>query len=185
MKSDPVQHTCDALLAGELTVFDLSARRLSKFFGKTTSMFYSRWGSLDGFLFGVGQAGFVELGDRMRSAWRKGDLRDVAEAFVRFGFEQESLYHVMFQLPHDWPALRLKGLLAEPLAGRQVWSELVDAVRESGAKTPEQDAHLLYAGLHGLVDQAITGRANFDDLASSDADVAVGLARRLAERLGQ
>lgn len=183
---DAVAKVCRALARGRLRAEGLTARELGAFVGKTTSVLYHHWGSLDGFLHAVGQAGFVELGGRLEKVLADGgDLPDVAEAFVRFGLECPALYYVMFERRYDWKALRKRGAFEEALPGAQLWQRLTERVAATGADDPDLDARLFFAGLHGLVSLASSGRANVGTLARTDRDVALAAARRLAVRLSR
>ncbi len=71
------------------------------------------------------------------------------------------------------------------MPGLVQWETMVAWFANLGSDDPDGDARLLYAGLHGLVSLASTGRANIGDLNTSDRDMAISLARRLARRLTQ
>ncbi|MEM6792261.1 MAG: TetR-like C-terminal domain-containing protein [Myxococcota bacterium] len=182
--ADPVLHVRDALASGELGFEDLTARRLGGFLGKTTSVLYHHWGSLDGFLFAVSQAGMALLYDRLEvSLAARGSLADVAAAFVAFGLESPALYSLMFVHRFDWGALRRSGAMDEPMPGLRIWNTLVERMRAAGHADPEDDARLLYAALHGLVSLASSGRVNIGALADTERDVAMASARRLVAQL--
>ncbi len=179
-----VETVCDALTQGELGADALTARHLGQHLGKTTSVLYHHFGSLDGFLFAVAQAGFGHLGARLAATLKAGrSLEDVAEAFVTFGLDRPALYHLMFEKRYDWEALRDKGVLQADMPGLGVWSALVGFFAGAGSEEPESDARLLYAGVHGLVSLAASGRANVGDRSVSDRRAAIASARRLARRL--
>jgi len=175
---DAIRKTRDALAAGELRASDLTARGLGAFLGKTSSVLYRRWGSVEGFLHAVGQDGFRMLGDRLIGASVAG-LPGVAEAYVAFGLDHAELYHLMFERRYDWEALRAAGSLSE-LPGLVLWRTGIDTLREAGSAAPEDDARVLFASLHGLVSLALSGRANVGDLSITDREAAVRSARRLA-----
>lgn len=182
--SDPVLYVRDALASGELGFEDLTARRLGSFLGKTTSVLYHHWGSLDGFLFAVSQAGMALLHDRLSSALdERASLADVAAAFVAFGLDSPALYALMFVHRFDWAALKRAGAMDQPMPGLMIWNTLVDRIRACGSPDPEADARLLYAALHGLVSLASSGRVNIGALADTDRDVALASAHRLVEHL--
>lgn len=176
---EPVERVKQALQSGELTAEELTARRLGELLGKTTSVLYHHWGSLDGFLHAVGQAGLRDLGARLAVALRSGGLEGVAVAFVDFGLESPALYSLMFERRYDWSALSASGLL-QASAGLALWTHVVSSFRAAGSPAPERDARVLLAGLHGLVSLASTGRANLAATDRSDADVARDTARHLA-----
>jgi AcrR family transcriptional regulator len=179
-----VSRVCRALARGRLSLDALTARDLSKFVGKTTSLLYHHWGSLDGFLYAVSQAGFEELGQRFRKVIDDGgDLPNLAEAFVTFGLESPALYALMFERHYDWAALKKSGAFASPGTAHELWQSLVAALKSAGSDDPDMDARLLYSGLHGLVSLAVSGRANFGALAKTDREIALLAARRLALRL--
>lgn len=174
---------CDALASGKLVAKDLTARRLSAFVGKTTSVLYHHWGCLDGFLYAVSQEAVGRLGQRLVTEIG-GDDRDglarAAEEFVRFGVDNPALYELMFVRVFDWEALRKQGRTQGP--GLGLWAQLVAYFAGRGSEQPETDARLMFAGLHGLVHLALSGRANVGEISVSDRDTALSAARALAER---
>jgi AcrR family transcriptional regulator len=173
--TEPVEAILKALLAGSLSSGDLTARQLGAFLGKTTGHVYHHWGSLDGLLFSVSQAGFAHLARDLRA--RHGGLEEVAVAFVDFGLEHPALYELMFERRFDWAALREQGRLTpDALPGLGIWGALATAI---GA----DEARLLFAGLHGLVSLAASGRANIGALTQSDREVARTSARLLVRKL--
>ncbi len=137
----------DALVAGELGVDGLTARRLSARLGRTTSVLYHHWGSLDGFLFAVAQDGYRLLGERLLAAAGEG-LPGVAEAYIDFGLEQGTLYGLMFERTWDWDALRAAGAMTD-LPGLVLWDRVTDILAAGGSDDPPRDALLLHAALHG------------------------------------
>jgi AcrR family transcriptional regulator len=181
---ETVGKVCRALSRGRLKLDQLTARGLGGFLGKTTSVVYHHFGSLDGFLFAVGQGGFAELANRLRGVLAEGGrLEELAEAFVGFGLDTPALYTLMFERRYDWAALRKRGALDAQGPGLATWSELVAFLAGAGSPDPEGDARLLMAGLHGLVALAATGRANVGAMSRSDRDIAVASARSLARRI--
>jgi AcrR family transcriptional regulator len=172
------------MLRGKLRTEDLTARSLGELLGKTTGALYHHFGSLDGFLHQVAQAGFEKLGTEQAAVLAgNGSFGDLAEAFVRFGLEHRELYRLMFERQYDWQALRQSGKLAADMPGLGLWRNLVRALEARGSSCAEIDARLLYAGLHGLVTLANTGRANVARVEISDRQMALDLARQLAERI--
>jgi AcrR family transcriptional regulator len=174
---DPPEQIFAALLAGELSAADLTARELGAFLGKTTGHVYHRWGSLDGLLFAVSQAGFAHLGRELGRVYeRTNGLAEVAAAFVEFGLAHPDLYTLMFEHRFDWDALRARGMLTGDTPGLGLWRMLAEQL---GA----EEARLLFAGLHGLVSLAASGRANIGLTSKSDREVARASARRLVHML--
>ena len=83
MSDDAIDPVYRALIAGELDPADLSARRIGKLLGKTTSVLYHHFGSLDGFLFAVSQRGYADLRAKLEAVFASNhDLADVAEAHL-------------------------------------------------------------------------------------------------------
>ncbi len=177
---DPADRICAALWSGTLSEADLTARQLGAFLGKTTGHVYHRWGSLDGLLHDVGQAGFVRLGKHLTAlaakAGEAGSLAALAVGFVDFGLQHPALYALMFERRFDWSELRARGSVGPSSPGAGLF-------REMAARLGIEEARLLYAGLHGLVSLASSGRANVGALTQSDRDVARASARRLATLL--
>ncbi len=180
---EPARRVRDALLEGELELADLTARQLGAFLGKTTSVLYHHFGSLEGFLFAVGQEGFALLGERLAAGLARGGAAEAAACFVAFGLDCPALYHLMLGRPYDWKALRAAGALEGPMPGLQLWGAIATRLGAEGAVDPVEDTRLLVAGLHGLVSLAATGRANFRRLDRSDREVALQSARALVSRL--
>jgi hypothetical protein len=175
---DAIERVLRAIEAGELGQDDLTARRLGAFLGKTTSVLYHHWGSLDVFLYDVGQAGFAELAGVL------GPLPpcDMAEAYVRFAVERPVLYELMFHRRWDWAALRARRDTRASV-GFGLWQALVGRLAAAGSADPDTDARILYAALHGIASLAISGRANVGNLERSDLETAVHAARQLIHRL--
>jgi AcrR family transcriptional regulator len=185
MSDDPIQRVLDAICGGELQADDLSARRISAFLGNTTGVLYHRYASLDGFLFAVGQRGLELLGTRLETSLsgRKAALGDLAEAFVEFGLDHPLLYDLMFERHYYWAALRASGALGPALPGGRLWDAMGAVLARAGSRDPETDGRLLWAGLHGLVSLAASGRANMRALDRTDREVACASARALAARV--
>jgi AcrR family transcriptional regulator len=172
--TDAVDRIREAIERGELGPDDLTARGIAAALGRTTSVLYHHWGSLDAFLYEVAQSGFVQLGRTVAGL----DLAGAAEAYVRFAVERPALYHLMFHRAWDWDELRRHRDLRYS-AGFLLWQGAVDVLRAGGSADPETDARVLYGGLHGLASLAISGRANVGDLSRTDVESAVFAARRL------
>jgi AcrR family transcriptional regulator len=183
--SDVLAHEIyDALMAGELDAGDLTARRLCRFLGKTTGALYHHYGSLDGLLFEVSQRGYATLRQELERVFaRQGDLGDVAEAFVDFGLDHPELYPLMFERRFDWAALRSRGAFERTVESANLLDAVACVLEEAGSTDVAMDGRLLFAGLHGLVSLAASGRANVRALDRSDRDVARDAARALAERI--
>jgi AcrR family transcriptional regulator len=181
-----VNRVCRALAKGRISVDSITARDLAKFVGKTTSLLYHHWGSLDGFLYAVSQQGFQELGQRFDAVMKAGGgLPELAEEFVSFGLESPALYALMFERHYDWPALKKSGAFERGGSTAGMWQALVGYLASAGSADPDMDARLFYAGLHGMVSLAVSGRANFGALTKTDREIAILAARRLASRLTQ
>ena len=173
-----------ALVARVLDDADLSARKLCRLLGKTTGALYHRFGSLDGLLFAVSQRGYADLTTRMQAVFReRSDLADVAEAFVEFGLDHPELYPLMFERRFDWAALRARGVFDAPVESEKLLQALACVLEQAGSADVEMDGRLLFAGLHGLVSLAASGRANVGALDRTDRDVARAAARALARRI--
>ncbi|MBW2461843.1 MAG: WHG domain-containing protein [Deltaproteobacteria bacterium] len=179
----PVQ-VCDALLDGTLGAPDLTARRLGAHLGKTTSVLYHQWGSLDGFLYAVSRAAMSRLGEHVLGGLANGpELAAIAEAFVTFGIEQPVLYGLMFERRYDWDALRAAGVFDERAGSVDLWQALVAFFEAGGSQQADTDARVLFAALHGLVSLAHSGRANVGVLSVSDLEAAIAAARSIADRM--
>jgi AcrR family transcriptional regulator len=175
---------CDALASGKLGTADLSARQLGAFLGKTTSVLYHHWGSLDGFLFAVSQHGVRKLGEHVvKKLGKGGDLSDMAAGFVSFGLDHPALYELMFERRYDWKALRESGAFTSESPGLGLFTSMTAFLAGAGSTDADGDARILFAGLHGLVSLALSGRANVGMLSRSDRELAVASARKLARRL--
>ncbi len=181
---DPIRKIRDAIIRGELTPAKLSARSLAAYLGKTTSVLYHHWGSVDGVLFAVSESGFELLCaalEDVRAA--SGQLPDYAEAIVRFGLRHPTLYGLMFERHYDWDALRAAGTFDIVQPSMSLWNTFVSEITATGSSEPDSDARILYAALHGMVSLALSGRANVGALSATDEDVAISSARTLAKRL--
>jgi hypothetical protein len=172
---DPVQRVVDGLASGEIGEADLTARRLGALLGKTTSVLYHHFGSLDLFLFAVSQAGFARLGAALAPAR---SLDEAAASYLDFAVARPVLYRLMFERAWNWAELK-KHRDLRTSTGFQLWTGLVQRLRLAGSSAPEADARVFYAGLHGLASLAISGRANVDDLTRTDRESAGHAARRL------
>lgn len=184
MSTDLIEQVYGRLLRHELSPADLSARRLGACLGKTTGALYHHFGSLDGLLYALGQRGLVDLRADLEKVFLENrDLRDVAEAFVEFGLDHPELYSLMFERRFDWNALRRAGAFEEQTPGHSLHGAVRALLEAAGSADPAMDTRLLWAGLHGLVSLAASGRANTGELDRSDRDVARSAARALVERL--
>ena len=169
----------EALRSGELGHDDLTARKLGSFLGKTTSVLYHHWGSLDGFLHAVVSSAMVDLAQRVDPL---GPIEGLAETYITFALESPVLYELMFSRPVDWQNLRqTEDLGSSP--GLLLFRALASRLELAGSDAPMDDARILYAGLHGLASLAITGRANVDEIETSDGEVALRAARRLVHHI--
>lgn len=174
----------DALASGAIGAEELTARQLGTFLGKTTSVLYHHWGSVDGLLFAVSQLGFRKLGGELvRRLERRARLDDIAAAFVGWGLDHPAVYALMFERRYDWDALRRSGAFDEQVPGLDLWSSVVGFLAGAGSSDPDGDGRILFAGLHGLVSLALSGRANVGKLSRSDRELALSSARKLARRL--
>lgn len=184
MSAESVDTIYRALIAGELDEEDLSARRIGKLLGKTTSVVYHHFGSIDGFLFAVSQRGYADLRLKLAAAFaRASDLADVAEAYVEFALDHPELYPLMFERRFDWDALREAGAFEVTTASGDMLAALLCLLEAGGSRDPISDGRLLVAGLHGLVSFAASGRMNTGELTKPDRVVAIAAARDLAHRL--
>jgi AcrR family transcriptional regulator len=175
---------CAALARGKLGTADLTARQLGTFLGKTTSVLYHHWGSLDGFLFAVSQVGFRRLGERLMGGLERGEgLAGIAAEFVAFGLDHPALYDLMLERRYDWQALRAGGAFTREVPGVELWTAMTAYLAGAGSRDPDGDARILYAGLHGLVSLALSGRANVGMLTQSDRELAIASAKKLVARL--
>lgn len=178
-----VRRVREGLAEGDLTYGALTARAVGEFLGKTTSVIYSHWGSLDALLFAVAESGFEVLAERLRERMTGESFEGVAEAYVAFGLDAPDLYAVMFEHHYDWESLREAGVFENEQPSMAMWTELIEHLEACGSERPEEDARILFAGLHGLVSLAASGRANVGRLEAADREVAVESARRLVRRI--
>lgn len=169
----------EGLTSGRLTLRDLGARRLATYLGKTTGALYHHFGSLDGFLHAIADAGFVRLGATL-TARTDGTPEGIAEAYLRFAFDHPSLYALMFDRPFDWTALRARCAIGQA-PGVVLWRAFVARLEAEGGSA--DDARAIYGALHGLASLALSGRANIGDLETPDQEVAIRVARRLVRRI--
>jgi hypothetical protein len=89
----------------------------------------------------------------------------------------------MFERRFDWLALREGGAFDRPIESAAMLDALACVLDEAGCQDVDMDGRLLFAGLHGLVSLAASGRANVRALDRSDRDVACDAARALARRI--
>src|SRR5687768_14212504 len=101
---DAAEQVLDAIMSGDLAEEDLTARRLGALLGKTTSVLYHHYGSLDVFLYEVAQQGFLRLATRLADPDLA--LADAAERYLDFAVEQPVLYGLMFHRRWDWSDVR-------------------------------------------------------------------------------
>lgn len=184
MSTDSIDIVYRALIAGQLDDADLSARRIGKLLGKTTSIVYHHFGSLDGFLFAVSQRGYRDLRGKLDEAYaERGDFGDVAAAFVEFGLDHPELYPLMFERRFDWDRLRADGAFEEMTPSGEMLMALACLLEAAKSPDPAADMRLLVSGLHGLVSLAASGRMNVGELTTPDRAVAISAARDLVNRL--
>lgn len=69
------------------------------------------------------------------------------------------------------------------MPGMSLWSAITAFLAGAGSPDPDGDARILYAGMHGLVSLANSGRANIGNMSIGDRDTAIAAARKLARRL--
>lgn len=147
----------EALSEGRLTRDDLSARKLAAFLGQSTMVVYHHFDSLDGLLIRVDGLGWMALLERLGAVVAEGGKGEaLALAYLDFAFARPHLYHVMTAHPFDRDALREKGRLRK---ADELWGAFEGLVARLGARTPEVDTRVLFAGLHGLVSLYTGGRA--------------------------
>ncbi|MEQ9325527.1 MAG: TetR/AcrR family transcriptional regulator [Polyangiaceae bacterium] len=172
------------VLDGEIAHDDLSARRLCRYLGKTTGALYHHYGSLDRLLFEVSQLAYEDLRAQLEAAFAAHrDLGDVAVAFVEFGLDNPELYPLMFERRDDYAALRDGGAFDRTIESALMLDAVGLMLAEAGSDDVAMDGRLFFAGLHGLVSLAASGRANVRALDRTDRDVACDTARALAERI--
>ncbi|WP_437592795.1 TetR/AcrR family transcriptional regulator [Sorangium sp. So ce1000] len=162
---EPVERVFVALCEGRLTRDDLTARKIAAFLGQTTMVLYHHFGSLDGFLIRVDGLGWRRLAERLDARARAGaDAPSLAVGYVEFALRHPDLYWLMAERRFDRARLREQGRLR---LARPLWSSFVDLLRHHGSRRPEEDTHVLFAGLHGIAMLALSGRANLGEVASN------------------
>ncbi len=177
--SQLVTRVREAIERGTLGADDLTARALSGFLGKTTSVLYHHFGSLEGFLYAVSIEGFGVLAGRLATMQRAGaSPARLAEAYLDFGLQQPVLYRLMLEDRYDWPALARAGQALTP-AQMGPWNAMIAIFARSGSDDPETDARVFHAAAHGIVLLALTGRMNTGAPDHSDREVALRAIRRL------
>lgn len=159
---EPVERVFMALCEGRLTRDDLTARKIAAFLGQTTMVLYHHFGSLDGFLIRVDGLGWRRLAERLDARARAGaDARSLAVGYVEFALRHPDLYWLMAERRFDRARLREQGRLR---LARPLWSSFVELLRHHGSGRPEEDTHVLFAGLHGIAMLALSGRANLGEV---------------------
>lgn len=140
-----------ALLDGELTRGDLSARKLSAWLGQSTIGLYHYFGSLDGFLIRIDGAGWRHVLDLLARKKRAGaNFTKLGLAYLDFARKHPTLYGVIAERHFDRARLRAEGRLraeASLLAG---FGTLLDL--------SEDDTLHVFATLHGLASLEASGR---------------------------
>jgi AcrR family transcriptional regulator len=146
----------EALSDGRLSRDDLSARKLSAFLGQSTMVVYHHFDSVDGLLIRVDGLGWMALLQRLEAVVNEGGKGEALSlAYLDFAFARPHLYHVMTAHPFDRDALREKGRLRK---AEELWRAFGGLVARLGAREPEVDTRVLFAGLHGLVSLHVGGR---------------------------
>ncbi len=178
-----VERVYHALASRKLTRADLTARTLGQFLGQTTSVLYHHFGSLEGFLYAVSIHGFTMLTDRLDAAARAGaDPAVLARAYLDFALDHPVLYQLMMADSYDWDALGRAGQAFQP-AQLRPWNTLVDFLRRAGSPTPELDAGVFQATVHGVVLLTLTGRITTGAPGARERDVAVAVVSRVVHLL--
>lgn len=181
---DPVVRVRDALASGRLRETDLTARGLGRFLGKTSSVLYRRWGSLEGFLYAVSLSAMAVLNDELLAALQKEDgLRAVAKAYVGMAVERPALFHLALTRRFDWKALRKARALNEKESFR-AFLPFVEVLQRRGSPRPLVDARLFHAAVHGIALLTSVGRMNAGNLGQTDADASAEVLERLGEVFG-
>lgn len=179
--SDPVQQIAQALASGELAFRDLGARKVARHIGRTTGVIYHHYGSLDGFVLQVVNAGWALMAVRLGEQ-AEAPLVELAVEWLRFAFDHPELYRTMTEYPFDWDEVRdAEGVISG--GGLELWDAVVERVRACNADSPEDHVRALYAMVHGLAIMALSGRANVREVHSSDQEVAIRVARLTLSRL--
>src|SRR5678816_2595738 len=135
MRDEAIDRVLQALLTVELRSDELTARRLSSLVGKTTSVLYHHFGSLDALLYEVGRRGTERLSERLATGDRS--FETLAEKWIDFALEAPELYELMFTRRFDWAALRAQGVLAE--GSGPLWRAGVARFQALGRPSPEDD----------------------------------------------
>lgn len=181
-RSQTIDTILQALLRNELTFDQLTARHLGGLVGRTTGHLYHHFGSLDGLLFQVSQAGFQQLAARVLGAFQKTlSFEDMAVAFVSFGLAQPTLYALMFEYRFDWAQLRQREQLPAVMPAKVLFDSFQSFLRQQGVDDPAEALRLVIGGLHGQVSLALSGRANIGAMERTDSDVACSAARKLVQ----
>jgi AcrR family transcriptional regulator len=171
----------DALISGKLGAEDLSARGLGKFLGKTSSVLYHHWGSLDRFLYAVSRASLATFSEALIDSLASADpLRAAARTYVRMALEHPALFHLALVRPFDWEDLKRAGQLGEEEALRAFWP-LVEGLSKLGSPMPLVDARVFHASVHGIASLAAGGRMNSGDLSQTDEAAAYEAVDRVVE----
>ncbi len=178
-----VERVHRALESGKLGRADLTARTLGQFLGQTTSVLYHHFGSLEGFLYAVSIHGFTMLTDRLDAAARAGSAPvELAQAYLGFALDHPVMYQLMMADAYDWDALGRAGQAFQP-AQLRPWNTLVEFLRRAGSATPELDAGVFQATVHGVVLLTLTGRITTGAPGAPARDVAVAIVSRVVHLL--
>ncbi|MBK8213153.1 MAG: WHG domain-containing protein [Myxococcales bacterium] len=173
-----VRRVYEALAEGRLARDELTARKLASFLGQSTMVVYHHFDSLDGLLIRVDGLGWSALLERLEQTVCDGGRGEsLALAYLDFAFSRPHLYYVMTAHPFDRDALRAAGRLRR---AEDLWRRFGALVARLGARSPEVDTRVLFAGLHGLVSLHVGGRA---ELARGGADGAREATLTAAKRL--
>jgi AcrR family transcriptional regulator len=171
----------DALIAGKLRAEDLSARGLGKFLGKTSSVLYHHWGSLDRFLYAVSRASLAYFSESLIESLSSGDpLRSAARMYVKMALAHPALFQLALLRRFDWEDLKKAGQLAEDEAWVAFWP-LVEGLRKLGSPRPLVDARVFHASVHGIASLTAAGRMNSGDLSQTDEQAAYEAVDRVVD----
>jgi AcrR family transcriptional regulator len=171
----------DALKAGKLRAEDLTARGLGEFLGKTSSVLYHHWGSLDRFLYAVSRASLATFSEALIESLDSPEpLRAAARTYVRMALKHPALFHLALLRPFDWEDLRKSGQLAEEEALRAFWP-LVEGLEKLGSPRPLVDARVFHASVHGIASLTAAGRMNSGDLSQTDEQAAYEAVDRVVD----
>ena len=135
----------------------VSMRRLSDAMNVSIMTPYRYFRDKDEILAAARASGFDRFADALEAAHLAaadcaGAARAVAEAYLRFAFENPAAYKLMFDLSQpneeDYPDLARAGARA-----RVIMAAYIQNLRDAGllAGEPEVVAHVFWAALHGLV----------------------------------